>query len=95
VIKRGWPVLVVARTVPAAGDLRTKAIYAAVRESIASMHRVDAEQDSEHHFEIVHASIQPSHLHFLVETHDRYALGAACSRCSLARAPDQRRAQTE
>jgi REP element-mobilizing transposase RayT len=74
-IKRTWPVHVVARALPSVGRLRTKANFAAIRESLTGMMiSDDAQEDTALRFRVIHVSIQGSHLHFIVEAHDQYAL---------------------
>jgi REP element-mobilizing transposase RayT len=57
----------VCRTVPEVRSLRTRRIYQAVRKAMLTTLQRDT-------FRIVHVSIQRSHVHLLVEAHDRTAL---------------------
>jgi REP element-mobilizing transposase RayT len=63
------PVHVVLRTVAAIGNLRTRSAYRAIREATLTTARRED-------FRIVHASIQRTHIHLLVEANDKQALAA-------------------
>src|SRR5207344_613291 len=62
-----YPVHVVLRVVGAVGNLRRRCVYQAIREAtLTTALRED--------FRIIHASIQRTHVHLLVEANDRGAL---------------------
>jgi REP element-mobilizing transposase RayT len=66
-LKASQPVHVILRSHKVVGTLRRREIYQAVRKAMqASLHRDNAR--------IVHLSIQGTHIHMLVEAHDRMAL---------------------
>src|SRR2546421_4919329 len=62
-----YPVHVVLRVVGAVGNLRRRCVYQAVREATLTTARRED-------FRIVHLSIQRTHVHLLVEAHDKAAL---------------------
>jgi len=64
-----YPVHVVLRAVSAVGSLRRRRIYQAIREATLTTARRDD-------FRIVHLSIQRTHVHLLVEAHDKAALAS-------------------
>ena len=68
-LKARHPVHVVLRVVSAVGNLRRRTTYKAVREATLTTARRED-------FRIVHLSIQRTHLHLLVEAHDKGALAA-------------------
>ncbi len=65
--KASEPVHVVIRATPEVGSLRRRDIYHAIRKALVTTFRDDK-------FRIVHISIQSTHVHLLVEAHDRMAL---------------------
>ena len=64
-----YPVHVVLRAVSAVGSLRRRRIYQAIREATLTTARRED-------FRIVHLSIQRTHVHLLVEAHDKAALAS-------------------
>jgi len=64
-----YPVHVVLRVVSAVGNLRRRCVYRAVREATLTAARLGK-------IRIVHLSIQRTHLHLLVEAHDKRALAS-------------------
>jgi len=68
-LKSRYPVHVVLRVVPAVSSLRRRCTYQAIREAtITTARRED--------FRIVHASLQRTHVHLLVEAEDKKALAS-------------------
>jgi len=64
-----YPVHVVLRVVSAVGNLRRRCVYRAAREATLTAARLGK-------IRIVHLSIQRTHLHLLVEAHDKGALAS-------------------
>ncbi len=67
VLKARYPVHVVLRAIPLVGNLRRRKLYHAIRWATICVHE-------RARFRIVHLSIQRTHIHLLVEAHDKTAL---------------------
>ncbi len=64
-----YPVHVTLRVVGAVGNLRRRCVYQAIREATLTTARRED-------FQIIHASIQRTHVHLLVEANDKAALAS-------------------
>ncbi|HEY1554957.1 MAG TPA: transposase [Kofleriaceae bacterium] len=65
--KPSQPIHVTIRTMPAVGSLRTRDKYKAIREALITSFVRER-------IRVVHLSIQRTHVHLLVEAHDKHAL---------------------
>ena len=88
VLRATQPVHVVIRVVPDVGSLRRRQMYAAIREATI----MAAKRDD---FHIVHASIQGTHVHLLVEAQNRTALAKGMQGFQISAAKQLNRAVSE
>jgi len=88
VVRASEPVHVVSRVVRDVGRLRTRHMYAAVREATIAVLALER-------FRIAHLSIQGSHLHLIVEAHDRLALADGMKRFLISAAKQINRSLRE
>jgi len=73
-LKGRFPIHVVLRTSPVVGSLRKRSIYRALREATIAVALRELASKEEGAFRIVHASIQRTHVHLLVEADHKTAL---------------------